>query len=64
MFKYPEVMIIRYYEFDWMNITYSNDSSEENLNNLYQKLDSEKTNKNWLEYYEIIIKWEWIIEEN
>lgn len=64
MFNYPEVMIIRYYEWNWIDITYSNDWSEENLNNLYKKLDNETKVKNWLEFYEVIIKWEWIIEEN
>ena len=36
---------------------------KKNLNNLYKKLDNETKIKNGLEFYEIIIKWEWIKEE-
>ena len=63
MTKFPEIMIVRYYELDWMEITYSDDWSEENKNKIWKRLRKESNIKNWLEYYEVIYKWEKISRE-
>lgn len=63
MTKFPKVLIIRYYELEWINITFSDDLSKKNINQIYKKLENERNIKNGLEYYEVIMKWEWIEKE-
>ncbi len=63
MTKFPEVLIIRYYELEWIYVSYSDDLSEENINKIHEVLENEKNIKNWLEYYEVIVKWKGIKKE-
>lgn len=63
MSNFPEIMIIRYYELDWIEVTYSDDWSEENIDRIYIKLDIEMKENKILESSKIIIKGDWISKE-
>ena len=56
MINFSEIMIIRYYELDWIEVTYSDDISKENIDMIYKKLDKEMKENKHLESSKIIIK--------
>ena len=61
--NFPKIMIVRYYELDWMEITYSNDWSKENKNKIYRRLEKQQEKDKHLETYELFLKWENIQSE-
>ena len=61
--NFPEIMIFRYYELDWMEITYSNDWSKENRNKIYRRLEKQQEEDKHLETSEVFFKWENIQSE-
>ena len=46
MIKFPEIIIIRYYELDWIEVTYFDNGSEENIDMIYKKIDKEMKEMN------------------
>ncbi len=63
MLNFPKIMIVRYYELDWMEITYSNDWSEKNRRIIENRLDKEQEEDKHLESFEVFFKWENINSE-
>jgi len=59
----PKVLIVRYYELTWIDVTYSNNSSSKYLYSLNQKLSDELIHNKHLESFEIFYNWENILEE-
>ena len=55
--KFPDIMIIRYYELDWIEITYSNDWSKKNIDLIFSRLEKEQEENKHLETYQINFKW-------
>lgn len=53
MSNFPEIMIIRYYELDWIEVTYSDNWSKENMNLISDRLQKELEEDKYLETYQI-----------
>lgn len=57
--NFPKVLIIRIYEDDWIEITFTNDNNEENIKSIYRKLDKESKSKHFNKYV-VCENWYWI----
>ncbi|MDD2487644.1 MAG: hypothetical protein PHS92_04725 [Candidatus Gracilibacteria bacterium] len=50
---FPKILVVRYYELDGIEVTFSNIGTERYLNYIYSKLENEFNNNKHLESYEI-----------
>ena len=60
---FPKILVVRCYELDGIEVTYSSDWSQNNLDHLYGKLENELEHNKHLESYEIFHNWKNIWKE-